>query len=99
MQALNASLSGAETALPVSNMHGLGLLGSRALEGMDLHRSGVRATLVTATEDGVLNFPKLYATLDLLPKVGASDFADGNPQMFFSAFPLRSLQISAIHSA
>jgi len=52
LQALNASLSGDSQALPTSDIHGLGLLGAGAEEGLDLYRSGVRATLVTATEVG-----------------------------------------------
>jgi hypothetical protein len=69
MQALNASLSGADEALPMSEVHGLGLIASRASEGgLDLHNSGVRATLVTATQDRVLDSTALQETLHLLPK-------------------------------
>jgi hypothetical protein len=72
MQALQASQFGADEALPMSEIHGLGLLASRASPvnegGMDLSTCGVRATLVTATEDRALDSKKLQENLHLLPK-------------------------------
>jgi hypothetical protein len=50
----------------MSDIHGLGLLAAGADPGMDLYRSGVRATLVTATEDGFLNHTVAAVKDDLL---------------------------------
>ena len=81
----------------------LGLLASRlpASEGINLHRSGVRATLVTATEDKVLNSTALRENLRLLPEdLTRAVFVGGNHAGFghYNATARRgAVQLKVIH--